>query len=121
MKVFGSDQLFAGSTCLLAVAALFFSRPAFSETLTWSRGSGGCTFMEGNPLDRNSFVLRECSRRGETRIKPVAVVFLRAGIVAVEMPRFASSYSGIWCSHDAPGLKKGAHNQCGPEGWKPLP
>ena len=109
------------STCLLAAAALFVSPPAFSEALTWSRGPGGCTFMEGNPLDRNSFVLRMCSRSGETRIKPVAVVFLRAGIVAVEMPRFASSYTGLWCSRDAPDLKKGVPNQCGSEGWKPYP
>ena len=93
------------STCLLAAAALFVSPPAFSETLTWGRGPGGCTFMEGKPLDRNSFVLRECTRGGERLIKPVAVVFLSKGIVAMEMPRFASSYNGLWCSRGAPEWK----------------
>lgn len=120
MKIVGLNQLLAGSTYLLAVAVLFF-RPAFSETLTWTRGPGGCTFLEGNTMDKNSFVLRQCSRSGEKLIKPVAVVFLKPGIVAVEMPHSASDYNGIWCSREAAGLKKGVHYQCGSEGWKPLP
>lgn len=77
--------------------------------------------MEGDPFDRNTFVLRECSRGGERRIKPVAVVILGRGVVAVEMPHFASSYTGVWCSRDAPGPTRGVHHQCGPKGWKQLP
>lgn len=110
-----------GSIYFLSFMILSSWSPAFAETLTWSRGPGGCTFLEGKPLNRNSFVLRECTRGGERRIKPVAVAFLGTGIVALEMPHFASSYTGIWCSRDAPRLREGVHSRCTPEGWKPLP
>ena len=106
-----------GSSVFLFLVTLGFSPPVFPETLTWSRGPGGCTFMEGNPFDRDTFVLRECSRRGERRIKPVAVVFLERGVFAVEMPGYASNYTGIWCSRDAPRPKGNLRRQCGPKGW----
>ena len=122
MKVIKSDSLLVRSFCLLAAAALIVPHPAFSETLTWARWlPAGCTFLEGDMSKRASFVLRECSRRGERIIKPVSVVFLGKGVVALEMPSFASSYNGLWCSRDAPGLKKSVHLRCGSEGWKPLP
>jgi len=111
-----------GSICFLSAVSLAICSPAFSETLTWERWlPAGCTFLEGDESKSASFVLRECSRSGETLIKPVSVALLGKGVVAVEMPDIASNYTGIWCSRDAPQLGKGAHVRCTPEGWKPLP
>ena len=113
---------FAGSICFLAAVPLAFWSPVFSETLYWQRVlPAGCTFLEGDESKSASFVLRVCSRGGETLIKPVSVALLGKGVVAVEMPDIASNYTGIWCSRDAPRLRNEAHIRCTPKGWKPIP
>ena len=114
---------FVGAICFLSAVSLAIWSPAFSETLTsWQRRSqAGCTFLEGDESKSASFVLRVCSRSGERLIKPVSVALLGKGVVAVEMPGIASNYTGIWCSLDAPWLRKGVHSRCSPEGWKPIP